>query len=150
MMRRPEPDGEDIMTRTSLILVMALAGTLVGMAGAARAEPASEIVIEAGSVEPAVLRTITGKRVDFVNRAHAPVHVQFLDDKARHDLVQVPAVGPMWAVFHRPGTHPYVVHVGLGPNVRSLRGLVEAVEDADASVLSRTCGFTVMDVCFEP
>lgn len=140
------------MLRTSL-LVVALCASSVGLgadAATAEATEVNEIVIEASAVEPSVLRTLTGRRVDFVNRAKTLVHVEFAGDARQHDLVQIGPTSPVWVVFHRPGTHAYVVHVGVPPNVRTLSGLVEVAEDLESSELPSTCGFTVMGECFEP
>ena len=119
----------------------------------AQVEPAwpatSEIVIQASGVEPAVLRVVAGQRVTFVKRVESPVHVEFGDEPKQHHVFQVPVVGPIWAVFHRPGAHPYVVHVYDGKTV-VLRGLVEVVEDPDRLWGPGTCGAVVMGDCIEP
>ena len=52
-------------------------------------------------------------------------------------------------MFHRPGTHPYVVHV-YGRSTGALQGVVEVVEDATHRWDSRTCGAVVMGECLEP
>lgn len=140
------------MLRTSLLVVVLCASPAGLGAGAvtAAATEMNEIVIEASSVEPSVLRTVSGKRVDFVNRAKTLAHVEFAGDARQHDLIQVGPSAPVWVIFHRPGTHAYVVHVGVPPNVRTLSGLVEVAEDLESSELPSTCGFTVMGECFEP
>lgn len=138
------------MLRTSLLVVVLCASSVGLGADAAIAEATNEIVIEASVIEPSVLRTLSGKRVDFVNRAKTLVHVEFAGDARQHDLIQVGPSAPVWVVFHRPGTHAYVVHVGVPPNVRTLSGLVEVAEDLESSELPSTCGFTVMGECFEP
>jgi plastocyanin len=108
------------------------------------------IVIEATRLDPAVLKTTTGQRVDFVNRSQRAVHVEFGGDVRQHHVVQIPAGGPIWVVFHRPGTHPYVVHVYERREIRALSGMVEVVEDATHKWDSQTCGVIVMGECIEP
>jgi len=88
--------------------------------------------------------------VDFVNRAQRSVHVEFGVDPRQHEVVQVPATGPIWAVFHRPGTHPYVVHVYDGRTTHTLSGVVAVVEDETHKWDSRTCGLIVMEICIAP
>ena len=81
------------------------------------ATEAPEIVIDPTRLEPTVLRATTEQRVTFVNRSGRPVHVEFHADGGQHHVFQVP--GSIWAVFHRPGRHSYVVHfqVGRGPDL---------------------------------
>lgn len=130
-----------------------LAGIVIGLAalawGASPARGGDAVVVRVDAIEPAVLRTTTGERVDFVNRTERMVHVEFTDDSRRHEVVQIPRTGTIWAVFHRPGEHPYVVHVVVDGRERALRGLVEVAEDAQAPVASPSCGVTVMGVCIE-
>ena len=116
---------------------------------AAPAAGAGTVVVRRDRVEPPLLRAATGERVTFENRTGRPVHVQFGGDAREHQVVQVPVSGPIWAVFHRPGTHAYVVHVGDVPE-RALRGAVEAVEASPPSVEPPECTVSVMDVCIEP
>jgi plastocyanin len=106
-------------------------------------------VIEATRVVPNFLETTPGARVDFLNRAQHSVHVEFGADPRQHEVVQVPATGPIWAVFQRPGTHPYVVHVYDGPTTRTLSGVVAVGEDEGHKWDSRTCGLVVMGNCIE-
>ena len=95
--------------------------TLLALLAPVGARAGETIVIEATRVVPDFLETMTGTRVDFVNRAQRSVHVEFGVDPRQHQVVQVPATGPIWAVFHRPGTHPYVVHVYDGRTIRTLQ-----------------------------
>jgi hypothetical protein len=135
---------------TLSIIAVAAALTAAPVASIAPARAGGdEIVIRASRTEPAVLHTIAGRRVHFVNRAERPVHVEFGDEPRQHHVVQVPVVGPIWAIFHRPGTHPYVVHV-YNSEVVVLRGLVEVVEDPDRPWGPGTCGTVVMGDCLEP
>lgn len=109
-----------------------------------------EIVIRAGSIEPSVLRTVTGRRVEFTKGVNAPVHVEFGEDPKRHQVYQLPAAGPIWAIFHRPGTHPYTVHIYGAKATTALPGLVEVVEDPEHPMGVGTCGAVVMGDCLEP
>ena len=129
-------------------LLLALLATALLLA-AGRAD-ATQIVITATAIEPAVLRVATGERVDFVNRARRNVHVEFGTDPRQHQVVQIPLTGPIWAVFHRPGTHPYVVHVYGGELLTTLQGLVEVAEDPEHPWRSLTCGAVVEGNCIEP
>jgi hypothetical protein len=126
----------------ALVTVLALLTPVGARAG-------ETIVIEATRVVPDFLETTTGARVDLLNRAQRSVHVEFGADPRQHEVVQVPATGPIWAVFHRPGTHPYVVHVYDGRTTRTLSGVVAVVEDEGHKWDSRTCGLVVMGNCIE-
>lgn len=124
--------------------------TLLVLLTSVSARAGETIVIEATRLVPPFLETMTGNRVDFVNRAQRSVHVEFGVDPRQHEVVQVPATGPIWAVFHRPGTHPYVVHVYDGRTTRTLSGVVAVVEDETHKWDSRTCGLIVMEICIAP
>ena len=108
-----------------------------------------KIVIEATRLVPPVLRTMTGNRVTFLNRTQRAVHVEFARDSGEHHVVQVPVGGPIWAIFHRAGTHPYVVHV-YSRRTDTLAGAVEVVEDALHKWEPPACVATIMGVCIEP
>jgi hypothetical protein len=126
------------------------AATVLAVAFAAPTGAAEdEIVIRVDAVEPPVFHGLTGRRVNFVKRVPDLVHVEFGEDPAQHHVSQVPATGPIWAIFHRPGTHPYVVHI-YGARTTTLRGLVEVVEDPEHPWGPGTCGAVVMGECFEP
>jgi hypothetical protein len=118
-----------------IIIALAVAGLCPV---AARAD--DEVVIEAGALRPPVLQTTTAHRVTFVNRSGRLVHVEFTGDPGEHRVFQVP--GQIWAVFHRPGRHPYVVHVGTGRNVVTLAGAVEVRSDPNAPPELPTCDST--------
>ena len=107
-------------------------------------------MIEATRLIPEFLQTTTGARVDFMNRAGRNVHIEFGGDGREHEVVQVPATGPIWAIFHRPGTHPYVVRVYDGRALRALGGVVGVIEDDTHKWDSRTCGLIVMESCIDP
>lgn len=109
-----------------------------------------EIVIRANAIEPHVFRATMGQRVNFVKRVGLPVHVEFGVDPSQHHVVQIPWDGPIWAVFHRPGTHPYVVHIYATKATTTLHGIVEVVEDPQHPWAPGTCAAFVMGVCIEP
>lgn len=129
-----------------------LASVLIG--GAARVPPAwpseGEIAIRATAIEPHVFRATMGQRVNFVKRVDLPAHVEFGMDPAQHHVVQMPWDGPIWAVFHRPGTHPYVVHIYGTKPTTTLHGVVEVVEDPQHPWRPGTCAAVVMGDCIEP
>jgi plastocyanin len=131
------------MKRFLALLVASLA---LGVAQAA----ATEITIMETAIDPPVLRVPTGARVDFVNRAQRNVHVEFGADPRQHQVVQVPLTGPIWAVFHRPGTHPYVVHVWADRLPTTLAGVIEVVDDPQHPWKSLTCGVVVEGKGIEP
>ena len=106
------------------------------------------VVVQSGGVEPPVLHTTTGSRVDFENRTGRAIHLEFEGDGGRHEVVQVPATGPFWVVFHRTGTHRYVVHV-YEAKERTLPGLVEVTENAQRPTETPACGVAVMGICVE-
>lgn len=114
---------------------------------------AHEVVVGEDGVTPRVLTVKTGERVDFRNPTGRYVHIEFAGDPRQHEVVQVPVTGPVWAVFHRPGTHPYVVHVATGRDRRdrrTLAGVVDVIEDETHRWDSKTCGVVVMGECIEP
>ena len=124
--------------------VLALASGV--LAGAAE----DEIVIRAEAVEPPVFHAVTGQRVNFVKRVDGPAHVEFGEDMRQHRVYQIPATGPIWAIFHRPGTHPYIVHIYRDKGTTVLRGVVEVVEDPNNPRGPGTCGTVVLGECLEP
>lgn len=107
------------------------------------------VFVNADGVEPSALHTTVGDRVDFVNRTGRAVHLQFGGDPAGHRVVQVPTTGPFWVIFHRSGSHSYVVHV-YGAKERTLPGVVEVAEGPEQGLESPTCSVTAMGVCLEP
>jgi plastocyanin len=127
-----------------LALLVASVTLVVARAGA------TEIIITATAIEPRMLRATTGERVNFVNRSQRSVHVEFGSDPRQHEVVQFPSTGPIWAVFHRPGIHPYAVHIYGGGGLTTLQGLVEVVIDPQHPRESETCGAIVMGTCIEP
>ena len=135
------------MSMRSLVASVAILLVVV-VPVATRAEP-SQIVIENDRLEPRMLETLTGERVNFVNRTGHPVHLQFSSDVRQHELVQIPLTGPAWAVFHRPGTHPYIVHI-YERQTRALEGVVSVTTDATHQWQSGTCDVVVEGNCLEP
>ena len=123
--------------------------TLMVVAMAVPASAASQVVIESDRLEPRTLETVTGERVEFVNRTGRPVHLQFSGDIRQHEVVQIPVTGPAWAVFHRPGTHSYVVHV-YGRETRTLEGVVRVTTDDTHQWQSGTCDVVVEGNCIVP
>lgn len=109
-----------------------------------------EIVIHAAAVEPHVFHAVTGQRVEFVKRVDARAHVEFGEEPREHHVYQIPATGPIWAIFHRPGTHPYVVHIYGDKATTVLHGIVEVIEDPQHPWGLGTCGAVVMGECLEP
>ena len=131
------------MKRLFALLVAAMA---LGVAQAT----ATEVIITATAIAPPVLRVPAGERVDFVNRTQRNVHVEFGADLRQHEVVQFPLTGPIWAVFHRPGTHPFAVHVYGGGQLTTLLGRVEVVDNPEHPWESTTCGVVAMGNCIEP
>jgi hypothetical protein len=126
-------------------LLVALALVILPTAGAGAST--HEVVIEATRLEPPVLRTTTAQRVTFANRSGRAVHIDFLGDEGQHHVVQVP--GSIWAIFHRPGRHPYVVHFPTG-GAQHLQGVVEVEDGPKQAGEAPTCtGVSVMGMCLE-
>jgi len=113
------------------------------------AQGVPQVVIENDRLEPKWLETLTGARVNFINRTGHPVHLQFSGDIRQHEVVQIPATGPIWAIFHRPGTHPYVVHV-YNRQPRALPGVVSVTTDETHKWESGTCDVVVEGNCIAP
>lgn len=134
------------MTRFALALMLTL-GALSYAVTPASAQAAVTVRVDA--VDPPVLRATTGTRVDFVNVSERPVHVQFLGDRRRHEVVQSPGTSTIWAVFHREGRHPYEVHLLDGGRERTLRGVVDVGPGAEPP-LPECGGITVMGDCIVP
>ena len=107
-----------------------------------------EVIIRATVLEPHVLLTVAGQRVNFVKRVDRPVHVEFGEDPGRHHVFQIPGAGPIWVIFHRSGTHPYVVHIYDGKTT-ALHGVVEVLESPERPWGPGTCGAVVMEECVE-
>ena len=106
------------------------------------------VIVNSDAVEPLVLRTSTGVRVDFENRTGRAIHLEFEGGRGEHNVAQLPATGPFWAVFLRPGTHRYVVHV-YEARERGLVGVIEVADEAKPASEVPDCDLAVMDVCVE-
>ena len=146
---KPIARGKHIGRALARLALVGAATAALAQAPPARAADA-EIIIRATGPEPSVLRAMTGQRVNFVKRVDLPVHVEFGEDPRQHQVVQIPATGPIWATFHRPGSHPYVVHIYATKTTMAFRGLVEVVDDPQEPWRRGTCGVTVMGECLEP
>ena len=128
-------------------MTLALIVAFTAMQAPIAALSEDQIVIERTKLNPPALKTTVGERVTFVNRSGRTVHVDFIGNSGRHETFQVPT--EIWAIFHRPGLHPYEVHFA-DPKAAALRGTVEAVEDPSKPGDPHTCdSFTVMGVCIE-
>lgn len=134
------------LTRTGLVTMLAI----LALAAPAVWSAESEVTIRATVVEPHVLQVVAGQRVNFVRRVDRAVHVEFGEDPGRHHVFQMPAGGPIWAVFHRPGTHAYVVHIYEGRKTIVLHGVIEVLESPERPWGLGTCGAVVMEECVEP
>jgi hypothetical protein len=138
--------------RLVMLLTWAMATTVMVLSGNAVAGEiiAGEILIDAKALHPAVLTTEPEHRVLFTNRSGHTVHIQFSmrnPNGEQHHLVQVPE--QIWAIFHRMGRHPFVVHF-LDRAVPDLYGAVEVVGDPYGRPDPLVCsGITVMGACFE-
>ncbi len=135
--------------RLTMGLVVATTGILAAVRPAASQEIiAGEIVIEPGGLRPSVLMTEPERRVTFVNRSGKVVHVDFIfRDPELHHTVQVS--DKIWAVFHRPGRHPYEVHF-QDRALADLHGVIEIVGDPYGGPDARICsGITVQGACIE-
>ena len=129
-------------------------GAALAMAAVLPPRPAlaaqDAVVIRADAVEPSVLHTVAGRRVEFMTRVNAPVHVEFGEAPEQHQVYQMPPTRPIWAIFHRPGTHPYTVHIYGDKTTTALPGLVEVTEDPAHPWGIGRCGAVVMGDCIEP
>ena len=134
---------------TVLVATFVAILAVIGVPTPARPEPAAQIVIENDRLEPRMFETLTGERVDFVNRTGHPVHLQFVGDIRQHEVIQIPVTGPAWAVFHRPGTHPHVVHI-YERQTRALEGVVSVTTDATHQWQTTTCDVVVEGDCLAP
>jgi len=104
-----------------------------------------QVIIETTKLEPNLLRTTIDQRVTFVNRSGRAVHLDLLGNRREHHVFEV--AGSIWAIFHRPGRHNYVVHFPAG-EAPDLHGIVEVRSALESDRDPPTCeGMTVMDVC---
>jgi hypothetical protein len=128
----------------SLVVVVLLACPI----SAAEEIIAGEVIIEAAGLRPSVLMTEPERQVTFVNRSRRMVHVDFMiRDPELHHVFQVP--DRIWAIFHRPGRHPYEVHF-RDPAIADLHGVIEVVGDPYGRPDPLVCsGVTVQGACIE-
>ncbi len=128
------------------ILVALLASWSAGSSGAFDGT-GHEVIIHSAALEPAVVRALLHERVTFRNQSGRIVHIQFIGANGQHHVFQIP--GTIWAEFHQPGPHPYVVHFSNGQPPQ-LAGRVD-IEVPSAGGEPRECtDFTVDDVCIAP
>lgn len=123
-------------------------GSVLGLAVAATTSAAdvTEIVVEANGLRPPAAHAALDAPVRFVNRTNGDIHIELLGDRGEHHVVNVP--GQIWASFHRPGRHPFVVHVG-STGRELARGVVDVPEDPARDGLP-VCGWiTVEGICYE-
>lgn len=123
-------------------------GSVLGLAVAVTtfAADVTEIIVEANGLRPPAAHATLDAPVRFVNRTNSDIHVEFLGDQGEHHVVNVP--GRISAIFHRPGRHPFVVHVS-STGRELARGVVDVPEDPTRNGLP-VCGWiTVEGVCFE-
>ena len=126
---------------------LAVVAPVLGATWAWSAE--NEVIIRPTALDPHVLLTVAGRRVNFVTRVNRPVHVEFGADPGRHHVFHMPATGTIWAIFHRPGTHPYVVHI-YDSTTTVLHGVVEVAENPEHPWGLGSCGAVVLEECVEP
>lgn len=120
--------------------------SLLAIAAATSAADVAEIVVEATGVRPPVAHVALDAPIRFVNRTNRDIHVEFLGNQGEHHVVNVP--GRISAVFHRPGRHPFVVHVA-GTGRELARGVVDVPEDPARNGIP-VCGWiTVESICYE-
>ena len=150
-MRSGRPTGRDLGRKAwgapalvSLVVVVLLARPI----SAAEEIIVGEVIIEAGALRPSVLMTERERQVTFINRSGRMVHVDFMiRDPELHHVIQVP--DRIWAIFHRPGRHPYEVHF-RDPAIAGLHGVIEVVGDPYGGPDARICsGITVQGACIE-
>ncbi|MBI2202318.1 MAG: hypothetical protein HYU41_00420 [Candidatus Rokubacteria bacterium] len=128
--------------RAVAALALAVLAATPAVAGAT-----DDIVIEPTGLRRPLHRTAVERPVTWVNRSGVPAHIEFVGRPGEHRVFQVP--GSIWAVFHRPGLHPYVVHLE-GSRRAELRGSVQVIFD-EGTVRASTCdGITVREVCIDP
>jgi hypothetical protein len=129
---------------------MATTSVVVSGTSAAGEVIAGEILIETNALRPEVLMTVPERRVVFTNRTGHPAHIQFTmknPNGEQHHLVQVPE--QIWAIFHKVGRHPFVVHF-TDRAMPDLYGAVEIVVDPYGRPDPLVCnGITVMGACLE-
>ena len=145
------PKGWDLATlgRVTLVMAIAMVALLVrpGLSADDEIIPA-DVIIEPTALRPQVLMTEPERRVTFVNRSGRMVHLDFIiRDPELHHVFQV--LDRIWAIFHRPGRHPYEVHFS-DRALPDLHGAIEVVGDPYGGPDPRVCGeITVQGACIE-
>jgi len=121
---------------------------LAFLVSAASAAAEREVVISAETVDPPVLRVLPDERVLFLNRSGRSMHIDLVGDAKQHHVFRVS--DEIWAIFHRPGRHAYIVHLE-DPGGGLLRGVIEVTQESVSESAPPTCStVTVMGACLEP
>ena len=144
--------SERLGGRTPGVLALVALALVLVAAAASLAPPPTDvgdmIVIEPSALGPPALNAVPERRVTFVNRTGRMVHIEFNGGAARHHVIQVP--DQIWAIFHRAGSHPYVVHFPDDTAADMMEGVVEIVADPHQRPDPEACvGVTVMGACLE-
>jgi hypothetical protein len=128
------------------IIALALLAALPSPSARADGSQGHEVVIQAAALEPDVVRARLHERVTFRNRSGRIVHVEFLGEEGPHHVFQVP--GSIWAEFHQPGPHPFVVHLSAG-GPAELAGRVDVEDETAPGTSPGECNgrLTVDTVC---
>jgi len=150
-MKSSRPTSWGVVTSVRVTLALAIAAVTVLVKPGFSADEkliTGEVVIEATALRPQVLMTEPEHRVTFVNRSGQMLHVDFiLHDPELHHVIQVS--DQIWAIFHRPGRHPYEVHFS-DPRLPDLHGAIEVMGDPYGGPDPRVCGgVTVQGACVE-
>ena len=112
----------------------------------AHAEGTAQVMIENDRLEPWTLETLTGQRVNFVNRTGYPVHLQFIGDVRRHEVIQIPATPPSLGDLSYPGDASLRCS-HHGRETRALDGVISVMTDETHQWQSRTCDVVVEGNC---
>lgn len=130
------------------VLLTTAVATVLGVAVAATtaADDVTDIVVEANGLRPPVAHVQIDTAVRFVNRTQIDIHLEFFGDRGEQHVVNVP--GQISATFHRPGRHPFVVHVG-STGRELARGVIDVADASPRNGLP-VCGWvTVESICLE-
>lgn len=117
-------------------------------AGPIQAQPVSEVVVYALTVEPETLRTVLGTSVMFRNHSGRSIDVQFVGYRGWHHVSRTP--DGVAVVFHQTGPHPFVVKFSDSDQAH-LHGVVEVAPASGSPPLPFDCStIRVGQVCLEP
>jgi hypothetical protein len=132
-----------VITRR-VFLTVGLIASLTASPGTA-AEP---IVVGPGLLRPSAAFVKAETWLEFVNRSGLPVHVEFFDRSGeQHHVIHEP--DRIWAIFHRPGRHLFVVHF-LDRKHADLHGAVDVGEGPHGGPDPLLCSWiTPMGGCLE-